>query len=84
MLNQVQIGQMVNESIKYTSDVREAEEEAQLLSTDYLRGYIESYETNRGVIKRTLTRVGNALDLATESPKIVGFRKTLENRTSSE
>ena len=77
-----QINDMMVKRAIYNSAVSKAREEAQLLSTDYLNGYMNSYEAGRGVIRRTFTRVGNALDCKTESPTIVGFRKVLEERVA--
>ena len=78
MPNIVQQQQMTDENTRYVSDIERARRDAQSLSTDYLRGYIKSYETNRGVI----TKIGEALGFR-KPPIIVGFKRTLESRTSS-
>jgi len=74
---------MVQASISYSLEVEKAQTEAQFLSTDYLRGYLDHYESRRGVIKKALAKVFNALDLTFENPKITGFKKVLENRVNS-
>ncbi|MBI2628882.1 hypothetical protein HYW74_02270 [Candidatus Pacearchaeota archaeon] len=75
MLNTTAVHALVESQIRYDLAVERAEEEANLYSIDYLQGYMDSYESGRGFIKRTLEKVFG------ESPKIIGFRKNLENRS---
>ena len=71
---------MVQASISYDLAVERAEKEAQSRSIDYLKGYLESYESRRGIVRKTLTKVLDALCLSSEPSIIVGFRKTLEKK----
>jgi hypothetical protein len=58
---------------QYNHKVRIAEQEAEALSADYLRGYIDAYEEHRSLTERILIK----LDLKNENPTLVGFRDAL-------
>jgi hypothetical protein len=70
--------------ISYLLARERAEKKAEGLSTDYLRGYLDHYESGRGPIKRFFTKMYDALDLASEPAEVVGFRKALESRVKTE
>jgi hypothetical protein len=83
MMNAQTAHGMVQASISYDLAIERARAEAQPLSTDYLRGYLDHYESGRGTVRRVIERVFNAFDITFESPKITGFKRVLEERLNS-
>ena len=74
---------LTESSIRYQLNVERAEKEAQSFSTDYLKGYLTHYISQRGIVKKTLTKVLDALCISSEPSTIVGYRKALKNRISN-
>jgi hypothetical protein len=67
----------------YEVDITRAERRARTFSAEYLRGYLEHYESTRGPVSRVLTQISGFLCMPSEPAEIVGFRRALDSKVVS-
>jgi hypothetical protein len=65
---------------QYNRELQAARQEAGSHATEYLKGYLASYESHASGITRFLENIG----ILMAKPKIAGFREVLEYRLRTE
>ena len=60
----------------YRKEIESAKIEALILSTDYLKGYLEGYESRNGMLNRFLVKFFIRL----KPPKVVAYEHELSKR----